>query len=787
MLEPVTPRTIVHLIDTGGPGGAETIFLRIATGISKQQWHCVPVVPSDHWLADELRRAGADPILVSTVGSFDIRYLWRLIRLLRKYRADLVHTHLLTSSVYGSVAARLLGVPHIATFHGAADLGPRGFRRDVKLRVLFGGPSQVVFVSESLRRTVTAAAGVRSRRTRVIHNGIDSSRFEGSVGSEIRSELGIARGATLIGAIGNVRESKDYPSLLRAVGGIAHLGLPFHLIVVGERDGAIYPDLLRLADELGLLGQVSFLGFRPDVDRILNSLDVFVLSSSTEGFSLSTLEAMAAGVPVVATRSGGPEEIVRDGRTGRLVPPRDPEALGRALIATIADGETARRMAAAARLDVADRFSVRTMLDAYEALYTRLTNGEGSGFEPSAARGRGLLSGAPASILVTDGGERAALAVTRSLGRAGHRVVVTGQPPTLAGASRYAGQEVAAPDPLADPEAFAARVSELVGEERIDVLLPISEASLNAILARRERFSGIAIPFPGHEAFRRASDKLAVAAAAAAAGLNVPEQRVVSSSGELRALASALVYPAVLKPARSIVDLGPGGMKTAVRIAADLPALLAAVAALPPEAYPVLVQRRIVGPGVGVFVLRWEGQTVAAFAHERLREKPPSGGVSVLRVSSPLDESLLRQAEGLLDALGWQGVAMVEFKRDAATGEHYVMEINPRFWGSLQLAIDAGVDFPKLLVEAALGGRPEPVRSYAIGVQTRWLLGDLDHLVARLRHSPRALNLPPGSPGRARAIFDFVAAFRPGIRNEVFRLSDPRPALREAWQWLPFR
>ena len=132
--------------------------------------------------------------------------------------------------------------------------------------------------------------------------------------------------------------------------------------------------------------------------------------------------------------------------------------------------------------------------------------------------------------------------------------------------------------------------------------------------------------------------------------------------------------------------------------------LSAALNRLPREAFPVLIQERIVGAGLGVFLLRHAGRTEAAFAHRRLREKPPSGGVSVLAEAVELPPALLERAERLLDCFGWNGVAMVEFKEDAATGEPVLMEVNGRFWGSLQLAIDSGVDFPSRLVALAAGG-----------------------------------------------------------------------------------
>lgn len=127
---------------------------------------------------------------------------------------------------------------------------------------------------------------------------------------------------------------------------------------------------------------------------------------------------------------------------------------------------------------------------------------------------------------------------------------------------------------------------------------------------------------------------------------------------------------------------------------------------------------------------------------------------------------------------------MVEYKLDAVRGTPYLMEINGRFWGSLQLALDAGVDFPGLLVRAGLGETVNPDLAYRAGVRSRWFWGDVDHLIARLRHSARHLALPLQAPGRGRAIIDFLAAWGPHSREEVFRWTDPLPFVRESLQWV---
>jgi predicted ATP-grasp superfamily ATP-dependent carboligase len=391
-------------------------------------------------------------------------------------------------------------------------------------------------------------------------------------------------------------------------------------------------------------------------------------------------------------------------------------------------------------------------------------------------------------ILVTDGDQRAALAAVRSLGRAGHHVVVLSPGGrSLAGASRHARADLAVPSAEAEPAAFAEALVAAAARERAELVLPIGEAAILGALGARERLAPAVVPFPPLAAFRAVCDKPRVLECARGLGIAVPAQHVAHDAAALRALAGgALPYPVVLKPARSVAGAGAALAKHRVAHAADADALRRAAARFPASAYPVLVQQRIVGPGTGIFVLRWDGAMRARFAHRRLREKPPAGGVSVLAESVAVDgePDLLARSLRLLEAFDWDGVAMVEYKRDAGTGTPYLMEINGRFWGSLQLAIDAGVDFPALLAACAAGRAPVVPPPYATGRRLRWFWGDVDHLLARLTRSAAALDLPPGAPGRARAVLDFVgAAFRRGQRGETWRLDDPAPFLRETALW----
>lgn len=392
-------------------------------------------------------------------------------------------------------------------------------------------------------------------------------------------------------------------------------------------------------------------------------------------------------------------------------------------------------------------------------------------------------------VLVTDAEQRASLAVVRSLGGAGRHVVVCAAVERpLAGASRFCRAVRRVTGPRRDLAAYVADVVRVVDTERIDVVITTTDLSASMVPDLRAARPGVVVAFPDAGAYERISDKRHLLDVARELGVPVPRQVVLeaphggAAAEHLRK--EGLGYPLVLKPSRSAVA-GAGAVQSLDVLTVDAATDLEdALAGLPREAYPLLVQERIRGPGMGAFLLAQHGRTIASFAHRRIREKPPWGGVSVYRESVPLREDVRRYSEAILQHFGWTGVAMVEFKEDAASGTPYLMEVNARFWGSLQLAIDAGVDFPELLLRSVLGEHVEPVTSYHTGLRSRWLWGDVDHLVGMLR-APRGLReAHPELPSRAGALARFLMPWRPGDRFEVLRLSDPAPFLRESVEWV---
>lgn len=359
-------RTVLHLIDTGGPGGAETIFRSLVTGLGAG-WRSVPVVPVRDWLYESLLEHGVRPIVLEGDDLTGLGHLRAIARLIRGHRVDLVQTHLLGSAVYASLASSPFRIPVITTFHGSPDIPADGRWTRLKIRILSRPMNRAVFVSGRLRDELLALHGFARDRSRVVLNGIDLP--PPGVAAAPREELGALPGEFLVGAVGNIRPAKDYGTLLSAAAELVKREVPLRMVIVGQGEGRLLDELLARRSELGLEERIEFLGFRSDVHRLVAAFDAFVTSSSNEGFSLTTVEAMALRKPVVATRSGGPEQIVTDGETGLLVPTRDPRAISDALQRLHRDPELARRLGIAGDLDVRRRFTAERMVSDYERVY----------------------------------------------------------------------------------------------------------------------------------------------------------------------------------------------------------------------------------------------------------------------------------------------------------------------------------------------------------------------------------------------------------------------------------
>jgi predicted ATP-grasp superfamily ATP-dependent carboligase len=341
------------------------------------------------------------------------------------------------------------------------------------------------------------------------------------------------------------------------------------------------------------------------------------------------------------------------------------------------------------------------------------------------------------SVLVTDASERTALAVIRSLGKRGIKVLAADTTKFNAGfLSKYCTQKVIYPSPIEDKEKFVKSLLRLVKNTRLDLLMPITDFTMIPILEQKEEFEQyVKVAAPPYEVAMKAYDKFQTISIAEKCGVPHPKTFLIDDVKTLREVASELNYPVVIKPRMKVFwnDRKAVMIKvTPINYAYNKEDLLFKYKSLmgklkgkvPSDFF--LLQEYAKGIGVGVEVLMdYSSDLIALFMHKRLREYPVTGGASTLRVSI-WNRRLVEYSIKLLKEMKWQGVAMVEFKLNEENEDANLMEVNGRFWGSLPLAINAGVDFPYLLYKMIVEKDTFTVKGYKLGLTERWLIpGDL--------------------------------------------------------------
>jgi len=362
---------VVHVLHTLEVGGTENGVVNLVTALAVHARHSVVAVTTSGPLARRLPAGVAVHVLGKRPG-LDPAAVVRLVRLLRRLRPDVVHSR--NWGAFDAVpAARLAGVR--AVIHGehgreAADPEGRDGRRNRVRRLLAPLVSQWVTVSDDLRRWLVERVGIPAARVVTIHNGVDTTRFVEGDRERAREALGLPPASPVVGTVGRLDPVKDHLGLVDAFRRIRARRPDAVLVIAG--DGPLRDALRRAVTAAGLGAAVRLLGERADVPRVLAALDVFVLPSLAEGISNTVLEAMACGLPVVATRVGGNPELVEDGVTGRLVAARQPAALSAAVLEYLDDPVLARLHGKAGRQRAVAEFSLERMATRYLALYRRV-------------------------------------------------------------------------------------------------------------------------------------------------------------------------------------------------------------------------------------------------------------------------------------------------------------------------------------------------------------------------------------------------------------------------------
>ncbi len=295
--------------------------------------------------------------------------IFRLFRLMRRRRFDLVHTHLFHAGLLGRPLARLArvrGVIH--TQHNTLHWESRSRLVSRANRLSLRAADRVVAVGERVARMVQTHGGVPADRIRIIHNGVDTARFRPEGGREgLLAFAEIPSDAPVVAMVAGFRRVKGHAVMLDAMVKIRHVFPDARLLLVG--DGPSRSSVEEAVARRGLADRVVFTGAREDVHRLLPGCAVVVLPSWEEGIPVSALEAMACGLPVVATRVGGTPEVVEDGRTGLLVPPGDPRTLAAAVVELLRRPDYARTLGKEGREVARTRYDVSSMVRKTALLY----------------------------------------------------------------------------------------------------------------------------------------------------------------------------------------------------------------------------------------------------------------------------------------------------------------------------------------------------------------------------------------------------------------------------------
>jgi predicted ATP-grasp superfamily ATP-dependent carboligase len=374
-------------------------------------------------------------------------------------------------------------------------------------------------------------------------------------------------------------------------------------------------------------------------------------------------------------------------------------------------------------------------------------------------------------VLVLGVEPRITVAIARSLHRHGIPVVVAAislHEPYIS--SRAVSEFVRLPDPQGSPSEFLPAIESLVRRNNIDLLIPATDAALTAVShLYKELNQLLQVACPPPHIVERILNKELTLQLARQCGIRVPREYEIRSAKDLETVSTQLSFPVVAKPRHKSFEAS-----FKVRYFQSLGQLRYALAS--GQLDGALLQEYCPGVGVGVEVLLHGGECVAVFQHRRLKEMPHDGGAAVMAVSEAPDPNLAAMAQTLLRALEWTGVAMVEFRCNPRDGTAALMEVNGRYWGTLSLAIQCGVDFPLYQWQLAHQMKPQVPSSYALGGRWRWSAGYVRRLHGLL---PACLARNSSGSALRKDLLRSPLDFAPSVRDAMWSWSDPVPTAAE--------
>ena len=368
---------VAHVLHRMQYAGAEVLAADLLRKLGDRFAFTVLCLDGRGELGEAMAAEGWDVVDLGRRPGVDLGVARRLGRELKRRRVDLVHAHQYTPFFYaglGRLLTRTRGTPILFTEHGRHYPDPRKLKHVVANRALLGRQDRVTAVGHFVKRALVANEGIADARIEVIHNGIDVEAFtpkNDASRAEARRRLELADDTPVLMQVARFHPVKDHATAIRALGRLAEAGVAFTMVFVG--DGETRGDMESLATACNVRNRCRFVGVRDDVRDLLPAADAFVLSSVSEGVSVTLLEAMATGLPVAATDVGGNGEVVAHRHTGLLSPRGDPDALAQHLALLLADPALRRDMGDAAVHRAHEHFTQSRMHARYAELYDAMT------------------------------------------------------------------------------------------------------------------------------------------------------------------------------------------------------------------------------------------------------------------------------------------------------------------------------------------------------------------------------------------------------------------------------
>jgi glycosyltransferase involved in cell wall biosynthesis len=367
---------VLHVTFNMGIGGTEQVIRQLVSGLDREtiSSEILCIDGQVGAIGEQLQETGIPIVAVQRRPGFD-RSLIRIIRTrLRKGNFDVVHCHQYTPWVYGWFAALGLPVSVVFTEHGRFYPDRYRYKAALVNQAMARTTRAMVAISEATRQALARYEFLPRSRIRVVYNGIAALQPDRDRMAVLRAELGIPDQAFVMGTVSRMDPVKNQSMMLRAFHRFLQQCPEGWLLVVG--DGAERESLQSLAGELGISERVTFTGSVSQPANHMALMEVFLLSSFTEGTSMTLLEAMSLGIPAVATDVGGNPEIVREGLNGMLVPVDDEQAFAEAMIGLWQESETRSQLGQGARSRFDERFSREVMVNAYQEIYREAAHKE---------------------------------------------------------------------------------------------------------------------------------------------------------------------------------------------------------------------------------------------------------------------------------------------------------------------------------------------------------------------------------------------------------------------------